>query len=241
MSNDETILLEAIRKISRFKALIRLVPSYALSTELAAVTGLMIGPEMNAVAARLVEQGFIRTGRTINHEYYELVDQPNYTDIMNAFEKSIKDYLDRKAAMDPAFGEKYNNPDRGKTIEGCCKYIICEVQKTKRQGFADVEIFGMAIHYFDEASVATPAKAPDCRVVVNKEVALSEADKEKLKAEAEEAYKRQEMERLRKAEADRKQREAERARKLAEKKAEERRLQEERERQDGVLFFDFGE
>ena len=36
---------------------------------------------------------------------------------MNAFEKTIKDYLDKVAQSDAVFAQKY---DEGKNIEGCC-------------------------------------------------------------------------------------------------------------------------
>ena len=65
---------------------------------------------------------------------------------MNAFEKTIKAYLDKVAQSDAVFAQKY---DEAK-IEGCCSYIISEVRKSGRQGFADEEIYGMAIHFFDE-------------------------------------------------------------------------------------------
>lgn len=99
----------------------------------------------------------------------------------------------------------------------------------------------MAIHYYDEAAVKVPATAPCCHVVVNHDVGLSDADKKKLKAEAQKDFKQQEMEKLRKASEARKQREAARAKKQAEERAEKRRQQEERDRNDGILLFDFEE
>lgn len=84
---------------------------------------------------------------------------------MNSFEQAIKTYLDNRAKEDALFAKTYAKPH--KSIEECCRYIIQEVKKTNRQGFADEEIFGMAIHYYDEDSIKVEGKTPQCKVVHN--------------------------------------------------------------------------
>lgn len=84
---------------------------------------------------------------------------------MNGFEQAIKTYLDNRAKEDALFAKTYAKPH--KSIEECCRYIIQEVKKTNRQGFADEEIFGMAIHYYDEDSIKVEGKTPQCKVVHN--------------------------------------------------------------------------
>lgn len=84
---------------------------------------------------------------------------------MNGFEQAIKSYLDNRAKEDQLFAQTYKKEN--KSIEECCKYIIQEVKKTGRQGFADEEIFGMAIHYYDEDSIKVEGKTPQCKVVHN--------------------------------------------------------------------------
>lgn len=84
---------------------------------------------------------------------------------MNGFEQAIKSYLDSRAKEDTLFAKTYAKPH--KSIEECCRYIIQEVKKTGRQGFADEEIFGMAIHYYDEDSIKVEGKTPQCKVVHN--------------------------------------------------------------------------
>lgn len=84
---------------------------------------------------------------------------------MNGFEQAIKSYLDNRAKEDTLFAKTYAKPH--KSIEECCRYIIQEVKKTNRQGFADEEIFGMAIHYYDEDSIKVEGKTPQCKVVHN--------------------------------------------------------------------------
>jgi hypothetical protein len=84
---------------------------------------------------------------------------------MNGFEQAIKTYLDNRAKTDALFAKTYAKAN--KSIEECCRYIIQEVQKTKRQGFADEEIFGMAIHYYDEDNIKVNKTTPNCKVVHN--------------------------------------------------------------------------
>lgn len=85
---------------------------------------------------------------------------------MNGFEQAIKAYLDNRAKTDQLFAKTYAK--EGKSIEECCEYIIQEVHKSKRQGFADDEIFGMAIHYYDEDNIVVSKSTPKCNVVHNR-------------------------------------------------------------------------
>jgi len=80
------------------------------------------------------------------------------------FEKIIHDHLLKFSKNDKAFEAKFNNPK--KNIKDCITYILITVQKSGCNGFADEEIFGMAIHYYDEEKidVGKPIKA---QVVVN--------------------------------------------------------------------------
>lgn len=98
------------------------------------------------------------------------------------FKEVIKAYLDKLAAEDYLFAPKYANPK--KNINECVDYIIGEVQKSGRQGFADEEIFGMAVHYYDEEDLKVK-KAKVNQVVVNHPIELTEAEKEKLRKQVE--------------------------------------------------------
>lgn len=84
---------------------------------------------------------------------------------MNGFEQAIKSYLDNRAKEDALFAQTYKKEN--KSIEECCRYIIQEVRKTKRQGFADEEIFSMAVHYYDEDNIKVNKTIPNCKVVHN--------------------------------------------------------------------------
>ena len=105
----------------------------------------------------------------------------------NLFQDAIKTYLDKRAAEDEQFAAVYAK--EGKSIEKCCNYICGEVQKSGRNGFSDDEIYGLAVHYYDEDDITV--KDLLCKVVVNRSIDLTDEQKEKLRAEAEDEYKRQ--------------------------------------------------
>lgn len=87
-----------------------------------------------------------------------------------AFNEAIKNYLDHRAKEDSLFAEAYKK--KGKTIEGCCNYIISEVQKSakgNRAAMTSDEVFSLAVHYYDEDNVKADKKV-NARVVVPAEL-----------------------------------------------------------------------
>lgn len=108
------------------------------------------------------------------------------------FQKEIQSYLEQRAEYDELFARSYRNPL--KNIEDCVTYILNYVQKSGCAGFSDDEIFGQAVHYYDEADIEI-GKPIDCKVVVNHTVELTEEEKAEARREAikraeEEAYNR---------------------------------------------------
>jgi hypothetical protein len=97
------------------------------------------------------------------------------------FKEVIKSYLDKRAENDALFTEKYANEK--KNIDDCCTYILNQVQKSGCNGFADEEIYGMAVHYYDEEDIKV-GNSVNCRVVVNHVVELTEDEKKAAKQEA---------------------------------------------------------
>lgn len=87
-----------------------------------------------------------------------------------AFTNVISSHLQSVAEKDSLFAETLKKPN--KNIQDCITYILNTVQKSGNNGFADDEVFGMAIHYYDEddIKVGAPIKG---RVVVNHAVAAS--------------------------------------------------------------------
>lgn len=123
------------------------------------------------------------------------------------FKNTIKSYLDKRAQEDPLFAEKYSNEK--KNIDDCVTYILNTVQKTGCNGFTDDEVYGMAVHYYDEESVDV-GKEISCRVAVNHTVELTDEEKQEARQKAIDQY----QDDIRKKELERKQ-------KKQEKKAEE--------------------
>ena len=98
-----------------------------------------------------------------------------------SFQDIIKAYLETMAENDALFAVKYANPS--KSVSDCCTYIISQVQKSGCNGFADDEIFGMAVHYWEESEIEV-GKPVNCQVVVNHTVELTEEEKEQARQDA---------------------------------------------------------
>lgn len=98
-----------------------------------------------------------------------------------SFKNSIQSYLEQRAEYDELFARSYRNPL--KNIEDCITYILNYVQKSGCNGFDDDEIFGQAVHYYDEADIEI-GKPIDCKVVVNHHIELTEEEKAEARKEA---------------------------------------------------------
>lgn len=110
-----------------------------------------------------------------------------------SFRKTIKEYLDKRAENDSLFAVSYSK--ESKNIEDCITYILNEVKKSGCCGFDDSEIYGMAVHYYDEddLSVGEPIK---CNVVVNHTVELTEEEKLEARRMAVEKYRDDEIRKM---------------------------------------------
>ena len=97
------------------------------------------------------------------------------------FKKVIKDYLEFRAEQDALFAKSYSNEK--KNIDDCITYILNYVQKSGCNGFDDDEIFGLAVHYYDEDDIDV-GKPINCKVVVNHAVELTPEEIAQAKEEA---------------------------------------------------------
>lgn len=79
------------------------------------------------------------------------------------FRKTIEGYLGTLAQGDDAFAPHYAKAS--KNLESCMHYIFGEVKKTGLCAFDNQEIFDMAIKYYTDDSIGTPAPI-GCRAVV---------------------------------------------------------------------------
>ncbi len=71
--------------------------------------------------------------------------------VSESFKNTISAHLNDLATKDELFAVTLKKTN--KNIEECCNYILQEVQKSGKMGFDDAEIFGMAVHYYDEDSI----------------------------------------------------------------------------------------
>lgn len=107
-----------------------------------------------------------------------------------AFKQTIATYLGSRPDVD-------KNKHPNKTLDGCIDYIFTTVQKSGCNGFTNDEIFGMAVHYYDEPNETLgDIKHLTPNVVVNHHVELTEEEKEQARKEAFEEAKRQQINNL---------------------------------------------
>ena len=90
-------------------------------------------------------------------------------------------YLEQRAAEDTLFAKNYRNP--AKNIDDCVTYILNYVQRSGCNGFTDGEIFGQAVHYYDENEIEV-GKLIQCQVAVNHVVELTAEEKAEARQNA---------------------------------------------------------
>ena len=102
-------------------------------------------------------------------------------------------YLEQRAEEDTLFAKKYRNP--AKNMDECVTHILNYVQKSGCSGFTDGEIFGQAIHYYEENEIEV-GKPMNCQVVVNHVVELTEEEKAEARQNAARRYQEEELRKL---------------------------------------------
>lgn len=118
--------------------------------------------------------------------------------VTDDFKNTIQAYIKQQAENDPLFAPCLEK--EGKNIDDCCTYILNWVQKSSRNGFTDAEIFGQAMHYYQEDNMDI-GKPINCKVVVNHEpepVVLTEEEIQEAKQAAIEKEVEHQRELLRK-------------------------------------------
>lgn len=111
----------------------------------------------------------------------------------NHFKRTIQMYLERRAAEDALFAKKYENPT--KTLDDCVTYILNYVQRSGCNGYSDCEIYGRAVHFYDEDEIEVDEPL-DCQVCVNHVVELTEEEKAEARQKAIRQYQDEELRRL---------------------------------------------
>ncbi len=110
------------------------------------------------------------------------------------FKKTIKAYLEQRAETDALFAVTYAKPN--KNIDDCITFILNQVKNSGCNGFADDEIYSLAVHYYDEDTIDV-GKPENCQVVVNHQIVLTEEEKAEAKQQAITRYQDEEIRKMR--------------------------------------------
>ena len=102
-------------------------------------------------------------------------------------------YLEQRAAEDELFAKNYRNP--AKNLDDCVTYILNYVQKSGCNGFSDGEIYGQAVHFYDENEIEV-GNPLQCHVAVNHVVELTAEEKAEARQNALRQYQNEELRRL---------------------------------------------
>ena len=104
---------------------------------------------------------------------------------MKEFKDTIQKYLEQRVAEDPLFAPKFENPKKN-------------LGEARKRGtsvvMSDAEVFGMAVHYYDEENIKIEKVSAGCSISSNQKVELTEEDKNAareaaIKRLAEEQYR----------------------------------------------------
>lgn len=109
------------------------------------------------------------------------------------FKQTTQSYLQRRAQEDELFAPRYANPK--KNIDDCITFILNYVKQSGCNGFADDEIYSLAMHYYDEDDIDIGKPLTNCKVVVNHTIVLTEEEKAEARRQAmqkatDEAYRK---------------------------------------------------
>ena len=109
------------------------------------------------------------------------------------FKQTIQSYLQRRAQEDELFAPRYANPK--KNSDDCITFILNYVKQSGCNGFADDEIYSLAMHYYDEDDIDIGKPLTNCKVVVNHTIVLTEEEKAEARRQAmqkatDEAYRK---------------------------------------------------
>ena len=109
------------------------------------------------------------------------------------FKKTILMYLEQRAEEDQLFAKSFSNP--AKNIDDCVTYILNYVKNSGCNGFTDGEIYGQAVHYYDENEIEV-GKPIQCHIAVNHVVELTAEEKAEARQNAIRQYQEEEVRKL---------------------------------------------
>lgn len=97
--------------------------------------------------------------------------------------EAIKNYLDERARKDELFATAYAK--EGKSIDECFSYILGEARKKGTQVcMSDEEVFGLAVHYYDEDDIKVTQIRCAAQITAPTKVTLSAEDEKEAREAA---------------------------------------------------------
>ncbi len=122
---------------------------------------------------------------------------------MKEFKETIQEYLQQRAAEDSLFAPKFANPQ--KSVDECCRYILEEARKRGNSVvMTDAEVFGLAVHYYDEENIKVEKVSSGCSVSSPRKVELTEEDRNAAREAAIKRLVEEEYQSLKKRKAKKK-------------------------------------
>lgn len=105
------------------------------------------------------------------------------------FKEAIKSCLDERARTDELFAKSYAKEN--KNLDECCSYIMGEARKRGNAvAMSDTEVFGLAVHYYDEDDIKVNKLPPAARAVASTSPQPAKLTEEDIQRAREEAIKR---------------------------------------------------
>ena len=145
-----------------------------------------------------------------------------------AFVERIQAFLDEQAATDKEFAAKLKKDKR--TVQDCANWMIEKLAQdfrdTGKMGYDDSEIYGLALHFFDEPELKAKGNLNFQGLIMSnrprtqeyKPRELTDEEKAGLDAAAREQYKQEQVRKLREAEQKAQEAEQRRLERIKEKR-----------------------
>ena len=89
------------------------------------------------------------------------------------FKNVITQHIALRAIRDDKFAESLGKED--KNMDDCITYILNRVKDSGCNAFTDAEIYGMAVHYFDEDNIEV-GQPVNCQVIHAPEAETEQTD-----------------------------------------------------------------
>lgn len=178
MKNTTDTILAAIARFQAVRATLRVFPYKVPMPYLKRLSMGLKNEDVEKAVSELLESGTIDRSECLNYDSYSATDFKEEK-AMEHFENAIREYLDARAKDDVKFAEKYS--DKKKSIGECCRFILGEMRRLAKggcYGATDAEVYGLAVHYYDEPDIKVEGEVR-AEVVINRELTDEEKEAEK--------------------------------------------------------------